>query len=658
MFKNTMDGRDFEGISGLMNEGLQMEKRERKCIAVVISKPERKYQEGLLRGISKSAFAKGMNVAVFATSLMQGMDEYLWGEQEIFELIQFEKFAGVVYAIGSFYDSPVIKRLSKRLLEVAAKGIPVVAVDGKVEGLPSYFNDDSNAVGDIIDHLVQEHGLKDIAYMTGHKGHPHAENSLQAYRSSMERFGLTVSKDRIYYGDYWYTEGENFVKQLEQSEYGFPEAIICANEYMAIGVYKALHAKGIYSPKHIRLACTSNDSSTAPYLLTGENNLENVGYESCEKILRVLEGEELGEESLFFPCTNNLITSVGCGCQKASAYDYSKERGVLIDVDAGYFGELNFAREGMLFEKDFPSLFRSIENNFQFIQGFKELHVCMCEGWNNPSLIIQDIKGNPYTDRIQLVYFCKEQESGREVFMGDNIFFQKEEMFPDLFVEKGEPSFFVFRSLHFLDRNYGYVVLNNGQSPKVYEYTFNFWLHDFANSIESQCRLQSVNYMFYTDIMTGLFNRNGFNTMLSEIIKEAKRWDKEILVALADMNFLKTINDNYGHEEGDVAIKAAASLLAHQKVPGADSEKNFRIGGDEFVKIAIGEFTDKGLVKFKKDLYSTVENFSKNSGKPYKTQLSLGFCVGKVINMEEMENYLSKADKEMYEEKIRLKGNR
>lgn len=635
-----------------------MSDNNRKCIAVIISKPERKYQEGLLKGICNSAFARGVNVAVFATTLMDGMDEHLWGEMKLFDLIQFDKFAGVIYFVGSFYGSPVTQKLNKRLSEIASKGTPVVAVDGEVDGIPNYFNDDSYAVTDIINHLVDEHDVKDIAYMTGHKGHPHAEKSLQTYRATMASLHIPVSEDRIYYGDYWYTKGADFVNQLENSEKGLPEAIICANEYMAVGVYKALHAKGIYTPKHILLACTSNNATNAPYLLTGENSLENVGFESSEKIFRVLEGESLGSDTVYFPCKNQLITSVGCGCQKASAYDYSKERGVLIDTDPGYFGEQNSLRDKLLFENDFPDLFNSLEGCFNFVKGFKQLHVCMCEGWNNPSLIINDIRKNDYTDSISHVYSRKETENGPDVSYSENTYFPKEEMFPCLFIDEGDPSLYVFRSLHFLDRIYGYIVLNCGQSTKVYEYTFNFWLHDFVNSIESVCRLQSVNYMYYTDIMTGIYNRNGYNTLIDSLLKIAKKQNKQVMIALADMNFLKHINDTYGHEEGDVAIKAGASLLAKQTVPGAISEKNFRMGGDEFLKVAIGNFSDDTISSLKKDLYANVEEFSKNSGKPYKIQFSIGICVDKIYSMEEMEAYYSKVDKKMYEEKVRMKGNR
>lgn len=635
-----------------------MESKERKCIAVIISKPERKYQEGLIKGICDSAFEKGMNVAVFATSILEGMDEYLWGEEEIFKLIQFDKFAGVVYAAGSFYGGEITKRLNERIKEVAARGIPVVVVDGIVEGLPCLFNDDSHAVVDVVDHLVKVHRLKDIAYMTGHKGHPHAENSLQSYRNTMAKYGFKVSEDRVYYGDYWYNEAENFVNQLEKSGNGYPEAIVCANEYMAIGIYKALYAREVYMPKDIKIACTSNDSSNAPYLLTGENGLENVGVEACKIICRVMDGGELGDEVRMIPCKNHLITSVGCGCQKSSAYNYSNEKGVQLDIDAGYLGELNFARESMLFMKDYSSLVKALEDNFKHFHNFNELHICMNDGWEDPHLIINDIRRNTYTDKIQLFYSRKSTPEGPQITVGNPTYFAKEEMFPGIFADEGEPSVFVFHPLHYLDRNFGYVVLNNGQSPKAYEYTFNFWLHDIADGVESLCRLRSVNYMFYTDVMTGLYNRNGFNTMLSEIIEEAKKEDKTILVALADMNYLKKINDTYGHAEGDIAIKSAASLLKTTTVPCAISEKNFRIGGDEFVKIAIGDFTDEYVLEFKEKLYQAADEFTKKSDKPYITQMSLGYCMGKVNTVEELEAFLTKADAAMYEEKVSLKANR
>ncbi len=633
-----------------------MQNKDRQSIAVIISKAERKYQQGLLEGICKSAYAKDMNVVVFSTSLLEGSEEHQRGETQIFDLINYDKFAGVVYAGGSFYGKDYTRILEQKMLEVSATGKPVVVVDSIVEGLPCYFNDDANALMDIIEHFVVEHGLEDIAFMTGFHGNPHAENAVKAYKSIMEQHELEVSEDHIYYGDYWYNAGDSFVEQLIGSQKGPPEAIVCVNEHMAISVYQALHKRGIYVPKHIRLACTANDASYAPYLLVGENSCANVGYAACESIFCMLRGEEVKKEVKFFPCKNVLRTNLGCGCQKTSAYDYSKDRGIMIDTDPGFFGEFNFDRGEMLAKKNYAELFREFDHYTRYIGGFKEFYMCLCDGWDSPHFLIQDTRENPYTDLMQLYYSRKETANGPQVFIGENQFFPKEEMLPNLFDASDEPSLFLFRALHFLDRNYGYIVLNNGHSFKTHDIVLNYWLHDVVCGLESQCRLQSVNYMFYTDIMTGLYNRNGFNTMLPDIIADAQEKRKQIMLVMADLNRLKKINDTYGHKEGDFAITEGAHLLQGQKMPGAEYEKNFRIGGDEYVKIAVGEFNEQMAREFREKLYKTAKEVSYRIEKPYRLEMSVGFCYGEMPTMESLESSLAIADNFMYMEKQRLKS--
>ena len=86
--------------------------------------------------------------------------------------------------------------------------------------------------------------------------------------------------------------------------------------------------------------------------------------------------------------------------------------------------------------------------------------------------------------------------------------------------------------------------------------------------------------------MTGLFNRNGFNSMLPQMITEAREAGKNFLLIMSDLNGLKYVNDSFGHSEGDNLINTAAGLLSCTRISGASCEKNFRIGGDEFVIIS------------------------------------------------------------------------
>ena len=84
-----------------------------------------------------------------------------------------------------------------------------------------------------------------------------------------------------------------------------------------------------------------------------------------------------------------------------------------------------------------------------------------------------------------------------------------------------------------------------------------------------------------TDGLTGLFNRRAFDEHLKKIWKQARRDDKRIAVVVADIDHFKLYNDCYGHQDGDVSIKAVADALAESIHRPLDLVA--RYGGEEFI---------------------------------------------------------------------------
>lgn len=98
-------------------------------------------------------------------------------------------------------------------------------------------------------------------------------------------------------------------------------------------------------------------------------------------------------------------------------------------------------------------------------------------------------------------------------------------------------------------------------------------------SMEENLRNLSV-----TDELTGLYNRRGFAFAAEQELKHAHRTKKEMALLFFDMDRLKMINDTYGHDEGDEALKAAAAAF-HSTF--RESDIIGRWGGDEFVVLAL-----------------------------------------------------------------------
>jgi len=98
-------------------------------------------------------------------------------------------------------------------------------------------------------------------------------------------------------------------------------------------------------------------------------------------------------------------------------------------------------------------------------------------------------------------------------------------------------------------------------------------------SIERQKRLDDVRNELFTDELTQVFNRRGFITLGQQQLKVSKRFDQPAAVLFVDVDDLKPINDEYGHEYGDIALlKVASALLDTTR----DADIVGRMGGDEF----------------------------------------------------------------------------
>lgn len=639
-------------------------KRQRKCIAVLVEKTSKDYQAGILRGIYETAFSRDMNVAVFSVTMPRSSDNYHRGEMTMFTLPDYQKFAGVIYLPDTITFQSRDKDVTEPLVHLAREtGLPVVTIDYKIEGLPCYFCDDSEVVKAMVHHLIDKHGCRDIAYMTGTKGHPHAEHRLEAFRAAMEESGLPVPDDRTYYGDFWYNEGENFVNSLLESKNGLPDAIICANGHMADSVYNALFAKGLHVPRDVRLASYDEATEKRSFITCTIRRSENACKAACMGLFDIMDGKTVPMRTPV-KCDFAENFSLTCGCTAADDYNLNIFKHDSSDTYNDYFSEFNTVSEALINSKNIRDMLWTASWFTYFLKDFTSIYICMCSNViDSEASFGENIIQRTYTDTMLIAHSRTNLPDGKHVeYVGTDKKFPVKDMFPLLFSAEGDPAAYLFRPLHFEDRCFGYVVISYGNKLMAPSDIFDYWINDLANAIESQRRLAMMSYLYkkmredaITDLMTGLLNRNGFNLMLPQLIEEAKDGGKQFLIVMADLNGLKYVNDNFGHSEGDAFIKTAAGAMSRTWIGGAECEKNFRIGGDEFVKAAYGDFSGGKLDEFRRALYEYLDNYNRTSGKPYPIYMPLGFCLCGADDIADPDKMLSVADAQMYLDKVRLK---
>lgn len=143
------------------------------------------------------------------------------------------------------------------------------------------------------------------------------------------------------------------------------------------------------------------------------------------------------------------------------------------------------------------------------------------------------------------------------------------------------------------------------------------------------------------DAMTQVFNRNAYEKKIEELENDTEQC-KALYYALCDVNFLKYINDNFGHEEGDEAITRCAKVLS--SAVGSDG-KVYRTGGDEFVCISKVPVDEK--------IRNAIKSEAQND-KGYPFAVACGFVDGKECS--DIKSIISECDKRMYKDKQRIKS--
>lgn len=154
-----------------------------------------------------------------------------------------------------------------------------------------------------------------------------------------------------------------------------------------------------------------------------------------------------------------------------------------------------------------------------------------------------------------------------------------------------------------------------------------------------------LNMLSEKDELTKLYNRRGFLENAMTMMSGAK---KDVLLCIyADLDHLKQINDQFGHQEGDFAIKQAAKYLQDGL---KSSDVIGRIGGDEFAALAVIK-NENMAVEIRDKIILNSKLFNQSSDKPYYVDLSIGYAVYKWSEDLELNQMLSSADLMLYESK-------
>ncbi|MEE0751441.1 MAG: GGDEF domain-containing protein [Frisingicoccus sp.] len=164
--------------------------------------------------------------------------------------------------------------------------------------------------------------------------------------------------------------------------------------------------------------------------------------------------------------------------------------------------------------------------------------------------------------------------------------------------------------------------------------------------VEESAKAKIYRKMIYIDVMTGMENRTAFEKMLEDDISA-----EGIAYIVFDNDNLKVINDNCGHQAGDLLLRETAKCI--RKVFGKFG-RCFRIGGDEFL-VMLREMTEDGIKESLDYFDREVDKINKEGKTHIEISYGYFFCEDASMTLNEL---FEKADANMYLKKRRVKGER
>lgn len=646
-----------------------MEKDSIRNIAVFIAGTDDEYQSGILEGISDAARDLNFNITVFA-SLGGALENSLYdiGECNIYRLANLKMFDGAILVTNTFPDPDARDDILRR---VHRSGIPAVVFDSSTD--PSFFNihiDNTASMRQIVEHTISVHGCKTFNYISGPLNNPEAKERYEAFLAVMAEHDLPVDENRIYFGKFHSADGRRAAEILLESGMPLPDAIIAANDAMALEAVSILNGHGIRVPGDVIVTGFDHTYLAQhhyPSLTTIARPLAEAGKAACMVFDRLFRGED---------CENTItldaqpVYQESCGCLSGVMMDQRSFRAESYDTLKEYRNGINLLNQ----LTSSLAVSETAEECIQIISQYldqidcDQCCICLCENWENAFQEKSDDDEDISLDTREaahaayLIEGYTEYMSAPLIWQKGNIGkvsrFPSAELFP-VQPENGGNMHYVF-PLHFRERCLGYYIFTNTDFPLRTPICHSI-LMSISHSFESIRKLLNLNNtireldrIYVIDPLCGIYNRNGFVRLADKMFRRSMKHHDTMMISFIDMDGLKYVNDHFGHEEGDFSLRKLAEILSNCCREGQICA---RFGGDEFITVCCG-LNEEDAKAFEEQFSQQLQAANAVINKPYELNASIGSFVTPIEKDMQFFSLIAQADQIMYEQKKRKTTSR
>lgn len=582
---------------------------------------------------------------------------YNSGEYNITRLPDLRTFDGIILDLSNVSDASLKESFLARVRE---SGVPAISL---LEDLPGLYYSGLDNLTDfsiLVEHLITEHGCRKLNYVGGSPRNQENQKRLLAYRKTLEKHGILFEPERVIERSFEIKTGIRAFTEFQQKDL-LPEAFVCANDNIAVGVCLAAREAGFSIPEDFLVTGFDNEDKASycnPRITTADFSKTEIMYHAMELLVDIWNGQTDRR------CTYTQAVHIfqeSCRCMSECPPDrgqyiikrilsearQSDMQNWMIDLnrfllDCTSYTNLTSHMQMWLHEHQFGNLYLLMNPDIFHLEKVDIL----------PEIPDDIYRCVGYPDKMTVVHPVSDTEAVIQLSITDG------HLLPDI-TRTGDQNIFVFAPLHFREREVGYVVLQNCDYLLDHQFLFKM-LNSFRTALESLynklvlCKKnKQLSQLYIHDSLTGLYNRMAYEKLALPLFQKYMQKKKHLGILFVDADHLKYINDNFGHDMGNLAIRSIASAI-HKSCPVGSV--CMRYGGDEFVCV-IPDFDLPRMHQLEKTILHALEEISDVSRFPFPLEASIGSVIADDAVFS-LNDYINLADQKMYASKKARKAAR
>ena len=575
-------------------------------------------------------------------------------EAYVYDIIPYEELSCLILMDEKIKSHTIAGRILSHTRE---NQVPVIVIDGEYEDTIPIRFDYGKGFEQVVRHIIEDHHVRHPHMMAGLPHNAFSDERIAIFRKILQENGISFDDSMVSYGDFWADPTREATLRLLERD-SLPDAVICANDIMAINVSAVLQDAGIKVPEQVIVSGFDGYEQifyTTPKISSASCDSVLLAEAAGEAAVQLLRGETCPPRMI----PPKLIPNESCGCPTMiwqahtllssfnnSFYRHQEDVQILyaistametsqtpyemaarihqhktkhhltvvdrhcFDTDQNYF---------LISEEEMKPRDLHLINDADYAEEHRFTHIPVPdEVWNDPTVNPKEsVLSGGYRDRILEI------------------------------AELGYP--LIFNSLDYMNRPFGFACYYF-QEPAITDYSrsasitnaLNMGVGGYVNLQHQRILLKKMDAMYRHDALTGLFNRLGFHKEYESVAGLEEHQGKPITLIMSDLDGLKYINDNFGHADGDRAIAAVASALMSACPEDAISA---RFGGDEIFAVIIGECDPDQIIA---EIDRNLEEFNASVQLPYVVATSSGFYTTELTPDYEILKALKIADEKMY----------